>query len=218
VTSNESPSKAAAKPKAKKSKGASDTTGSAGTPSGARPAAPSDSDSGIVWKSGDWHEPPDTTRPYNGIKMTAMPVYDEQGTLASLTLIFADFTNNSDGEEKSFPMSIMVGSTVELSVEGDFTISGIVELCSFQSVLNNFVVFFQDIVSYGLENQRHHVIGGVLFIPQTGTAAQAAPQTETTASDSPAPDDGSSEDGGPQDSKTPAKSPAKSESPEGSQE
>jgi hypothetical protein len=198
------------------SKDASDTPDSAGEPAATDVTGDSDSsDSGVVWQSGDWQKTNNATSPYNGIEMQALPIYSEQGTLASLTLNFTDFTNNADGSANSFTVPIKDGSVVTLTAEGDFTISGTVELRFFATAPDNVVIFFPE-VSYGLEHHRHHVVGGVLIIPQTGTPTPAAPPT-TTASDSPAPDEGSSEGGDPQDTTAQAKSPATSGTSEVSQ-
>jgi hypothetical protein len=197
------------------SKDASDTPDSAGEPAATDVTGDSDSsDSGVVWQSGDWQKTNNATSPYNGIEMQALPIYSEQGTLASLTLNFTDFTNNADGSANSFTVPIKDGSVVTLTAEGDFTISGTVELRFFATAPDNVVIFFPE-VSYGLEHHRHHVVGGVLIIPQTGTPTPAAPPT--TASDSPAPDEGSSEGGDPQDTTAQANSPATSETSEVSQ-
>ena len=193
-------------------------TSLAGEPSGEQPAATDasgDSDSGILWQSGDWQETNNPSPPYNGIQMVVLPSYSEQSNLVSLTLNFTDFTNETDGVLKTFPMSIKDGSSVTLPVEDDFTIVGTLELRFFASVPGSIVVFF-DNISYGLEHQRHNVIGGVLIIPQTGTPTPAAPQTKTSASDSPDADDGSSEGGDPQDPKAPANTPTTSKTPEDS--
>lgn len=128
----------------------------------------SDTDSALMWQSGDWREPPNDTPPYNGIEMVAVPTYNGQGRLVSLALTLTDFTNQRKGMPKTFSVArIEHGATVLLSAEDNFTISGTVELRFFLSTPNDVVVYFEDI-SYGLEQLRHHAEGGVLTVPLKG--------------------------------------------------
>ncbi|MEI8592783.1 hypothetical protein [Photobacterium sp. Hal280] len=50
-----------------------------------------------TWQSGDWKEKTNTQAPYNGVQITGIPQYSDNGTFISAAITIADYTNNPAG-------------------------------------------------------------------------------------------------------------------------
>lgn len=50
-----------------------------------------------TWQSGDWKEKPFSQAPYNGIQITGVPQYSDNGTFISASITITDYTNNPTG-------------------------------------------------------------------------------------------------------------------------
>jgi len=50
-----------------------------------------------TWQSGDWKDKPNSQAPYNGIQITGIPQYSDNGTFISAAITITDYTNNPAG-------------------------------------------------------------------------------------------------------------------------
>lgn len=124
------------------------------------------------WCSGDWKTIPRKDVPYNGIKITGPPAYDENGKFVSADIVVADYTFVQDGVQSEIaalsvedgwldiPPAVKPGSPP--GIDPRFTVSGKVQLRHGSGGLLLGVDF-----AYGLEHLRHEELGFVFGFPST---------------------------------------------------
>lgn len=133
----------------------------------------SKSDGDLVWRSGDWVDPPNKRPPYNGIEIIANPLYDpETHKLTALPLQVRDFSLAQDGakREEEFHQLRDRAKVTLPKPTGDFTVAGYLELLMSQRLPDSLLLLVN--LRYGLPHERHHVDGGILEIPLTNAAEQ----------------------------------------------
>ncbi|MEL6115048.1 hypothetical protein P0Y67_07510 [Photobacterium sp. SP02] len=50
-----------------------------------------------TWQSGDWKEKANSQAPYNGVQITGIPQYSDNGTFISASITITDYTNDPAG-------------------------------------------------------------------------------------------------------------------------
>jgi hypothetical protein len=56
-----------------------------------------------IWYSGDWRNVAQKKPPYNGIKITASPAYDEKNKFVSVDVNFTDYSYSESGISSNIP-------------------------------------------------------------------------------------------------------------------
>lgn len=124
------------------------------------------------WRSGDWKTVPRKNIPYNGVEITGVPAYDENGKFASADIVVADYTYDKEGVQSQIavlnveegwleiPAAVKPGSPP--GIDHRFTVNGKLQLrCGSGGMLLG--VDF----AYGLDGQRHEELGFVFGFPTT---------------------------------------------------
>lgn len=129
-----------------------------------------------TWQSGDWSKRPNSEAPYNGIEISGLPEYDENGMLISVAVTLTDYTLNKEGVASIIPELTVFAGHVDiiapieqtsppsspLNPSSDFTIKGWVSLEP--SGAN---VCLRIHLRYGLEHLRREEIGYVMCFDLT---------------------------------------------------
>lgn len=160
-----------------------------------------------TWTSGDWVDPPHKEPPYNGLELTATPVYHpESHTLITLGIEIQDFTLAKTGA-KLVTAFETIGDKAKDELpkpDGDVTVAGSLELLLANAPAGK-VLLCQDL-AWGLPDQRHHASGCILEVPLTEEVPLTATDIAETADDKGA--DSSSLDDLPQKAPPPTVEPA----------
>jgi len=130
------------------------------------------------WYSGDWKKVPSKQPPFNGIKITGLPTY-ENGVLVSVKVTFTDYTLNLSGCESTIPELTAANGQFNIPTptentsppssppqpNPDFTIQGWVALEH-----NNLDLSLRIRLSFGLEHARRqelgYIMGFALAVPE----------------------------------------------------
>lgn len=128
----------------------------------------SEKDNTHVWHSGDWRLKPYQKPPYNGIEISAKPIYSKNDEFISVEVVFTDFTLSETGlsstipelqiQEKWVPIpEVVLTSSSPEEIDPDFTIKGSVALSREPTG-----IYMQIQLRYGLEHSQREELGFIL--------------------------------------------------------
>jgi len=129
-----------------------------------------------IWYSGDWHKRPNKQVPYNGIKISGLPLHDDNGDLVSIAVSLVDYTVNKQGIKSVIPeLTVSAGNVTIIppisptsppssppKADSSFTIEGIVTL---EATFTNVCLRIR--LDYGLEHSKRNEIGYVMCFDST---------------------------------------------------
>ncbi|GAB6260491.1 hypothetical protein [Photobacterium sp. R1] len=76
-----------------------------------------------TWHSGDWRAQASSTPPYNGIEISALPQYDDNGTFVSAAVTITDYTKNKKGISNVIPALTAMQGKLDIPAPQSDTIS-----------------------------------------------------------------------------------------------
>jgi hypothetical protein len=122
----------------------------------------------VDWQSGDWQISPNTSSPYNGLEVQAVPVYGSTGAVETITATINDYTLIKDGVGTTlvFRLSDITNETsMPLTPQADkTTLSGFMKFRMLQSAPDQANLFVD--LTYGLASPSFkNVQGCILQIP-----------------------------------------------------
>ncbi|KDM89645.1 hypothetical protein [Photobacterium galatheae] len=69
-----------------------------------------------TWHSGDWRSHAGSNPPYNGIEITGLPQYDDNGAFVSAAITIVDYSNNKNGVSSMIPTLTVAQGRVDIPV------------------------------------------------------------------------------------------------------
>lgn len=124
----------------------------------------------ICWKSGDWQTNPNTSSPFNGLEVQAVPVYGNTGTIETIAITTTDYTLIKEGAPTAlvFALNDIMNETEKplRPVQDSTTLDGSMKFRLLQSAPDK-ANFFVSLTYGPAAPSNKNVQGCILQVPLT---------------------------------------------------